>query len=292
MTTLKSSPRFGAHMSVAGGLENAFEAGVDVGCDCLQLFVKNPRQLRAKPLADDAVARFKSAASATTLAPVVAHANYLLNLGSPKQPTREASITGLIDELGRSEALGIPFVVLHPGAHLDASLEEGIAHVAASLNDVHARCAGYHAMILLETTAGQGTSIGHEFEHLRDIFARVREQHRLGVCLDTCHLFAAGHDFRTAEGYAAMMDRLDSAIGVALVKCIHMNDSKKDLGSRVDRHEHIGKGKIGLAGFRHFVNDPRFAAVPMILETPKGKDGRGADLDKVNLKRLRALVDR
>lgn len=287
-----SSPRrFGAHLSVAGGLEHAFQAAVETGCDCLQVFVKNPRQLRAKPLADDAIARFQSAASATLVAPVIAHANYLLNLGSPNAHTREASLVGLVDELERAEALGIPLIVLHPGAHLNATLDDGITHIVNSLDEVHARCAGFKTMILLETTAGQGTSIGHGFDHLRAILTRVRSPERLGACLDTCHLFAAGHDFRTAEGYAAMIDQLDRAISVALVKCIHMNDSKKDCGSRVDRHEHIGKGKIGKDGFRWFVNDPRFAGVPMILETPKGKDGRGTDLDKVNLKRLRSLVD-
>ena len=145
-------------------------------------------------------------------------------------------------------------------------------------------------MILLETTAGQGTAIGWQFEHIRGILGRVAEANRLGVCLDTCHLFAAGYDFRTPEGYGAIMQELDRVIGVACVRCIHMNDSKRELGSRVDRHEHIGKGKIGKTGFSHFINDPRFAGVPMILETPKGVDGRGTDLDKVNLKRLRALI--
>jgi len=145
-------------------------------------------------------------------------------------------------------------------------------------------------MILLESTAGQGTSIGWRFEQLRGILDRVEAPDRVGVCLDTCHLFAAGYDFRTPDAYAAMMDEMDRVIGLARVRCIHMNDSKRELGSRVDRHEHIGKGKIGKSGFANFINDPRFAGVPMILETPKGTDGRGMDLDKVNLKRLRALI--
>lgn len=283
-------PRFGAHMSIAGGLHLAFEAGLDVGCECIQIFVKNPRQIRAQPLSEEAIKQFKDAASAKRVAPVIAHANYLLNLGSPKKETRELSISALADELQRCELLGIPNLVLHPGSHLTASIDEGIANIATSLDEVHDRCAGFNSMILLEVTAGQGSAIGHRFEHLRDVLAKVREPKRIGICLDTCHLFAAGHDFRTPDGYHKMIDELESAIGLAHIKCIHMNDSKKDLGSRVDRHEHIGQGKIGQEGFRHFVNDQRLAHVPMILETPKGKDARGTDFDRVNLEQLRALV--
>ena len=166
----------------------------------------------------------------------------------------------------------------------------GIERIAKALDEVHRRCAEFQTMILLETTAGQGTAIGYRFEQLASILDAVRESDRLGLCLDTCHLFAAGYDFRFAEGYEAMIDELDRAIGVARVKCIHVNDSKRECGSRVDRHEHIGKGKIGKSGFARFINDPRFLGVPMILETPKGKDGRGSDLDKVNLRRLRTLI--
>jgi deoxyribonuclease-4 len=324
-------PRFGAHMSVAGGLENAFAAGEAVGCDCLQIFVKNQRQWRAGPLTDEQIARFRKARSATGLAPVVAHASYLLNLASPSRNTRDMSVNTMVDELTRCEALGVEALVFHPGSHmnagdtkprsdeagkgnnamqsepqapargLDPSLalrvpmeteaeRAGIERIAESLDEVHRQCSGFATMILLESTAGQGSAIGWHFGQLAAILDRVRESDRLGVCLDTCHLFAAGYDFRTAEGYAAMIDELDRTVGVSRVRCIHTNDSKRELGSRVDRHEHIGKGKIGKAGFVHFVNDPRFVDVPFILETPKGKDGRGTDLDRVNLKRLRAMI--
>jgi deoxyribonuclease-4 len=277
-------------MSVAGGLHHAFEAGVRVGCDCLQIFVRNQRQWRAPPLTDEQVAAFEAAKRETGLDPVVAHASYLLNPASPDRAMRKKSIHGMIDELTRCEALGISALIFHPGSHVDDTMEAGIKRISRSLDEVHGQCPGYRTIILLETTAGQGTAIGHRFEQLAAILDRVREPDRLGVCLDTCHLFAAGYDFRTAAKYGAMIDELDSAIGLSHVRCIHVNDSKRGLGSRVDRHEHIGKGRIGKRGFAHFLNDERFASVPMILETPKGKDGRGTDLDKVNLKRLRRLM--
>jgi deoxyribonuclease-4 len=321
---------------VAGGLENALHSAVQVGCDCVQIFVKNQRQWRAPPLRNEQIERFRAALSATLVAPVIAHASYLLNLASPDDRARLGSVGALTDELERCEALGVTGLVLHPGAHLGGggdrgskiedrkqsrdrqeadrrlsiaecrlstertresegtgeanAIAAGIERITRSLDEVHRRCVGFRSMILLETTAGQGTSIGWRCEHLRGILDRVGEPDRLGVCLDTCHLFAAGYDLRTPEAYAAMIDELDRVIGVARVRCIHMNDSKRGLGSRVDRHEHIGKGKIGKNGFANFMNDPRFTGVPMILETPKGVDGRGTDLDKVNLKRLRAMV--
>jgi deoxyribonuclease IV len=287
-----SRPIFGAHTSVAGGLENGFLLGKRVGCDCLQIFVKNQRQWKAAPLAEDQVERVRQARRETGLSPVVAHASYLLNLASPVLATRKMSIAAMIDELVRCERLSLEGLIFHPGAHQEETLESGTRRVAESLNQVHRSCAGFSCLILLEGTAGQGTSIGHRFEHLAAILEQVHEPERLGVCLDTCHLFAAGYDFRKPEQYAAMMEELDELIGIAKVYCIHMNDSKRELGSRVDRHEHIGKGRIGKAGFANFVNDPRLAGIPMILETPKGKDGRGTDLDKVNLKRLRSLIRR
>ncbi len=283
-------PAFGAHMSIAGGLENAFTAGVAVGCDCLQIFVKNQRQWRASPLAESQVAAYRAAARETCLTPVVAHASYLINLASPETAMRKRSVAAMVNELQRCEALGVSALVFHPGAHLSDTMEAGIKHVARSLDQVHRRCAGYRTTILLETTAGQGSAIGYRFAQLAAVLETVGEPERLGLCLDTCHLFAAGYDFRTSEGYESMIGDLDSAIDLANVRCIHMNDSKRALGSRVDRHEHIGKGKIGKQGLAHFVNDPRFAHVPMILETPKGTDGRVTNLDKVNLKRLRSLV--
>jgi deoxyribonuclease-4 len=288
----KSGPVFGAHRSIGGGFENAFQSGRAVGCACLQIFVKNQRQWRADPLTEDQIARYRAAEGETGLAPVIAHASYLLNLASPDERQRRKSVVGLIDELERCEALGVSALAIHPGAHMDDSLEAGIDRVAKSLSKVHGACPGYRCMVLLETTAGQGSAIGWRFDHLAEILDRTVDPDRLGICLDTCHLFAAGYDFRTPEGYAAMMDELESVIGLAKVKCIHVNDSKREAGSRIDRHEHIGKGRIGKKGFIHFVNDRRFAGMPMIIETPKGEDGRGTDLDKVNLRRLRSYMQR
>lgn len=277
-------------MSVAGGLENAFTDGARVGCDCLQIFVKNQRQWAGPPLTEEQVERCRSAAAETGLRPVVAHASYLLNLASPDATVRKRSIRAMTDELDRCDRLGVSALIFHPGAHMADSMLAGIKRVARSLDEAQRRRSGGAAMILLECTAGQGSAIGWQFEQLGDIIARTKEPERLGVCLDTCHLFAAGYDFRKADGYAAMTDELDRAVGTSSVRCIHTNDSKRECGSRVDRHEHIGKGKIGKSGFALFVNDARFREVPFILETPKGKDGRGTELDKVNLKRLRGLL--
>ncbi|MCG8403564.1 MAG: deoxyribonuclease IV [Phycisphaerales bacterium] len=290
MASSQQKQRFGAHMSVAGGLENAFHAGKEVGCDCLQIFVKNQRQWKARPLTDEQVAAYKEAERETGLHPVVAHASYLLNLASPEAASREKSSNALIDELTRCEALGVSGLVFHPGAHMGDGVDKGIRRIIKALDDVLGRTKGFTTNVLLETTAGQGSSIGHEIEHLGRIIAGVKDAERLMVCLDTCHLFAAGHDLRNANLYAKMVDELDTIVGLDRIRCIHTNDSKNDCGSRVDRHEHVTKGKIGKDGFIHLVNDPRLAGVPRILETPKGKDGRGVDYDKVNLRRLRELI--
>lgn len=279
-------------MSVAGGLENAVRAAVDAGCDCLQIFVKNQRQWRAPSLTDEQVGRFRAALIEAGSPPVVAHASYLLNLASPKPRQRRQSIAALVDERKRCERLGVSAIMFHPGAHMGAGVEKGITRIATALDQVHRQTSDCHTRILMETTAGQGTAIGWRFEHIAAIIERVREPIRLGVCLDTCHLFAAGHDFRKPAGYTSMMDELESTLGINRVCCIHTNDSKRGPGSRIDRHDHIGKGKIGKVGFTQFVNDRRWAGIPMILETPKGKDGRGTDLDRVNLKRLRSLITR
>ena len=287
--TARRLPPIGSHMSVAGGLENGFSAGAAVGCDCLQVFVKNQRQWRAPALKSEQITAYKAAERETGLSPVVAHASYLLNLASPDDANRNKSIAAMVDELERCEALGVSALIFHPGAHMDDTLEAGIKRIARSLNAVHKKCQGFDTTILLESTAGQGTAIGYRFEHLASIFDGVTDSDRLGVCLDTCHLFAAGYDFRKENGYDRMMAELDSTVGISTVRCIHTNDSKRECGSRVDRHEHIGKGKIGISGFAHFMKDKRWRHTPFILETPKGKDGRGTEFDKVNLKRLRSL---
>jgi len=286
----KAMPRFGLHMSTAGGLERALTAGAAIGCDCLQLFVKNQRRWIAPPLTPDQVATFKVAARQTGLTPMVAHAGYLLNLASPDPALREKSKRALLDELHRCEVLGIDYLVFHPGSGMGSSEHVATGRVVRALDAIHRVTPGCHTQILLETTAGAGTSIGHRFEQLGAIVDRVEQSTRVGVCLDTCHLFVAGYDFREESGYQAMIVELESAIGMARIKCVHVNDSKGDAGSHLDRHEHIGKGKIGKGGLAHFVNDRRFAGVPFILETPKGKDGRGADFDKLNLKKLRGLI--
>jgi deoxyribonuclease-4 len=315
------SPRIGVHVSAAGGLENAFVNAAAIGCDCMQIFVKNQRQWRAKPLSDEHVRLFREGREQSGITPIMAHASYLLNLAAPNDAIRQMSIDAMVDELTRCEALVIDGLVFHPGAHLNVSEPQaqarggdifaadgnrpslalrvpitdaelcGIEQIAKGLDEVHKRCAGFKTKLLLECTAGQGSAIGWQFEQLAEILKQVRDAGRLGVCLDTCHLFAAGYDFRTEETYAAMIDRLDSAIGLAQVRCIHTNDSKRELGSRVDRHEHIGKGQIGKSGFAHFLNDSRFREVPFILETPKEKDEKGRDMDVVNVKKLRSLIE-
>lgn len=282
--------RFGAHMSVAGGLERAFAAAEEAGCDGMQIFVKNQRQWSAPPLSEDVVRRFKQAARCSRIRPVVAHATYLINLASPDDTLWHQSITTLRDELLRCEALGIRSLVVHPGAHVGSGVDAGLARVAAALDEIHHTTEGLRARLLLETTAGQGTTLGAEVAELGRIMHAVREPRRLRVCVDTCHVFAAGYNLRRRETYERMVADLSRHVGLRRITCLHLNDSKTPCGSRVDRHEHIGKGKIGKAGFVRLLNDPRLAAVPRILETPKGTDGRGADFDRVNLRRLRAWV--
>ena len=277
-------------MSVAGGLENAFDAGRRAGCDCLQIFVKNQRQWNAKPLTDEQVSAYKSAERRTGLRPVIAHASYLLNLASPKAESRKRSSLALIDELTRCEALGVSGLVIHPGAHMGEGVDVGSRRIAESLDQVHKATQGFAVRILLETTAGQGSAIGHEIGHLGRIIDMVKDSQRLMVCLDTCHLFAAGYDLRNGDDYGSMVDEIAKCVGLERIACIHTNDSKTPCGSHIDRHEHITKGKIGKKGFSNLLNDPRLAHAPRILETPKGTDGRGTDLDKVNLGRLRRLV--
>ena len=282
--------RFGAHLSVAGGLHNALISAAKLGFDCVQIFVKNQRQWAAKPLTEEQIRLFQETQRQTGIRPVVAHAGYLLNLASPRQSARRRSIVALIDELQRCEALGVPFLVLHPGSHVGAGIDLGIANVVRSLNDAHKATRGFAARVLLETTAGQGDSLGCDIKQIGRIIDGTTEPDRLGVCLDTCHLFAAGYNLGDAAGYESALTLLAAHVGLARIKCIHMNDSRCGCGGRVDRHEHIGKGKLGRQGFIHIVNDSRLAAVPRILETPKGTDGRGTDLDRVNLRRLRRMI--
>ena len=281
----------GAHVSTAGGVSTAFARGAEIGCDALQVFVKNANAWRAAPLAAREIAAFGAAHATTTgpnapaPLPVVAHAGYLINLCSPKPDVHERSRAATIDELERCAALGIPGLVLHPGAHLGTGEEAGLDAIAASLDAIHAVC---HAptRVLLENTAGQGTVLGAQLTHLAAIIARIDAPERVGVCLDTCHAFAAGFDLRSAEGYEAFMAEVEATITLARVAAVHVNDSVFGLGSRKDRHANVGAGEIGLAAFTRWLHDPRWAGVPHLLETPLGDDLQGHARD---LSTLRAL---
>lgn len=279
--------RLGAHESISGGLHKAFDRAQSVGCDAVQIFVKSNRSWGVKPLTDEEIALFKAKAEETSIHPVVGHTSYLLNLASPDEGLWQKSRDTLIVELERCEALDVPYLVLHPGSHVGSGEKAGLARVAQALGEVHTARPGFRAQILLETTAGQGTNLGHTFEHLAWLIEHAPEGERLGVCFDTCHVFAAGYELRTAEGYEATMDELDRAVGLARLKAIHLNDCKGKLGSRKDRHEHIGHGHIGLEGFRNLLNDPRLEGLPGLLETPKGEDLRE---DRENLAVLRGLL--
>lgn len=285
-----SSRIFGAHLSVAGGLHLALVEARRLQADAVQVFVKNQRRWNAPPLTDEQVSAFHAARRETGIRFVAAHASYLVNLASPDAALRDRSMQGLADELTRCHLLGIDALVFHPGAAMGDSESAAIERTASGLDAVFEAVGGGPTRVLVECTAGQGTTIGHRFDHLAAILAACRHAPRAGVCLDTCHLFAAGHDFRTAEGYCAMVESFDREVGLARVACVHTNDSVGALDSRVDRHEHIGEGRIGLEGFSHFLHDERFAAVPFILETEHGENEQGRDFNELNLERLRSLV--
>ena len=276
-------------MSIAGGLDQAPLRGRQVGCDTIQVFTKSNRQWQARPLTHQEVEAFKANLEAAGIGPVVAHDCYLVNLAAPRGPLWKKSVAAFRMELERAERLGIPYLVTHPGSHAGAGEAEGIRRVAEALNVLHAALAGHRVQILLETTAGQGTSLGYRFEQLAAILAQVEQADRVGVCLDTCHVFAAGYDIRSAEGYRKALEEFTACLGLTRLKAIHLNDSKAGLGSRVDRHEHIGVGRLGLESFRRILNDPRLRRVPMILETPKDDDFITAD--RRNLARLRRLLN-
>ena len=282
-----TGPRLGAHMSIAGGIHKSIERGLDVGCDTIQIFNKSNNQWHAKDLSDEDIDRFKKAKDESGIDPVVCHDSYLINLASPEAGPLKKSREAFLVEMQRCEALGIPFLVMHPGSHLGTGVDAGLERIAASFDWLYERTENFKLTVLLETTAGQGTNLGFKFEQLRAIIDRTKEGERLGVCLDTCHVFAAGYDISNLDGYDRTWKEFDSIIGLDRLKAIHLNDSKKDLASRVDRHNHIGKGKLGLEAFRLLMNDERLQHVPMILETPKGDDYAE---DKESLAILRGLI--
>ncbi len=261
-------PLFGAHLSIAGGLHNALLAARAHGMDTVQLFTKNASQWSAPALTDDAVRLFRRTLRQTRLRLPMAHASYLLNLASPEEQTWRRSLDALQEEMGRAETLRLRYLVLHPGAHLDSGEEAGLARIAAALDEVHARCPEYRVQVLLETTAGQGTTLGHRFEHLARILHLTAQPDRLGVCFDTCHVFAAGYPLSPEKEYRSTLRAFQRTVGLGRLRVFHVNDSLRPQGSRLDRHATIGRGEMGLEPFRLLVNDRRFRNRPMVLELP------------------------
>lgn len=277
----------GTHVSIAGGVARSIERADRLDCLAMQIFVKNCNRWEAPELTAQEVDSFRSARSASPLKRCVAHDSYLINLASPDQSLWDRSREALQEELRRCELLGLEYLVVHPGAHVGSGETAGIRRIARALDFIHEEGGEFSVRIALETTAGQGTSIGHRFEHLRDIMAQTYKPDKVLVCLDTCHIFAAGYDIRCGEGYSKTFEQFETTIGLDKLKLIHVNDSKRELGSRVDRHEHIGTGQIGNEGFRMIMRDSRFLDIPKILETPKGSDDSN---DLENLAMLRSLA--
>lgn len=274
----------GAHVSTSGGVEKAPGNGVQLGCEAIQVFTKNQMQWRAKPLQPAEIEAYKTAFKNSGIQSAVSHDSYLINLGSPEEDKLKQSLAAFEDEVERCELLGIPFLVFHPGSHMGSGEKTGLQMIATSLNQVLEKKKGYKTVLLLETTAGQGSNLGYSFEQLAEILDLVKERERVGVCVDTCHVFAAGYDIRSQSAFEETFRHFDAAIGLKKIKAFHLNDSKKGLGSKVDRHEHIGEGAIGVEAFRLLLHDDRFQGLPMLLETPGGD----AEYEK-NLKILKEL---
>ena len=292
-------PRLGAHLSIGGGLPRAVDRAVVARCDTLQIFTKSAGQWRARPLPDAEIAEFRRKVAASGIHPVFAHNSYLINVAAAAPALRAQSIAALWEEIERAEALGLDGLIMHPGSHTTGTEADGLRLIAEALGELLSR-RRLKTRILLEHTAGQGTNLGHRFEHLAAILEGLRWSRRVGVCLDTCHLVAAGYDITSPPGYRDTFRQLDAVVGLDRVWAFHLNDSKKPCGSRVDRHEHIGQGCLGLETFRRLLNDRRFRYAPMILETPKDdererKQSRVAPLeidpyDAMNLATLRSLL--
>ena len=280
----------GAHMSIAGGYYKSVESAKAAGCDCVQLFTKNNNQWLAKPISDQYVEAFQEAIASASFTHTLSHASYLINLASPKPELREKSIDSMIVELERADMLGIPYVVFHPGSFTTTDEETGLAAIVDSLNKILRATNMLSTYPLLENTAGQGSNLGWDFKHLGTIIKGVDEPDRVGVCIDTCHAFAAGYPMDTEENYEQTINKMKRGFGIRKIKAFHLNDSKKAFGSRVDRHEHIGEGEMGIEPFRFLLNDQRFKKIPMYLETEKGERD-GEELDVINLQTLRSLYE-
>jgi deoxyribonuclease-4 len=277
-------------MSIAGGLPNAIRRGVEAGCGVVQLFLRNQLRWAGRGLDESEVAAFRSELDASRLRAACAHANYLINLATPDPGEWARAVAALVDDLERAERLALPFVVLHPGSHRGAGVEAGLSRLVRALDEVARRTEGWRVRVALENTAGAGNVLGSRAEELGATLGRVRRPERLALCLDTCHLFAAGYDIRTPRRFAAVLDAFDRHVGLDQLVAFHLNDSRAGLGSRLDRHENIGAGRIGLAGFRFLLTHPRVGARPMILETPKRRRGDARNL--ATLRRLRRAARR
>ncbi len=279
----------GAYQSIAGGYYRAVERARQRGCGCVQLFTKNNNQWAAKNITPEEARRFREALDTLGVTHPIAHVSYLINLATPDPKLWRKSVDAFAAELHRAEILGIPYVVTHPGAYTSGNEASGLRNIARALNKVHAQSHDFRVRCLLETTAGQGTSLGWRFEQLAQVIDSMKEPDRLGVCFDTCHIFAAGYPLESPKEYETTMAGFDRLVGLERIKAFHLNDSRSGCGSRIDRHEHIGRGRLGLEPFRHLLADQRFRDVPMYLETPKGEQD-GEDWDVVNLRSLRRLL--
>ena len=285
-------PLLGAHMSIAGNPSMALKRGGAIGCRVIQIFTRNRLTWSGKELSSGEIEAFNRIRMETSIIPIAIHGSYLINLASPVAKVRSKSLLLLIHEMGWSRQLNIPYLVVHPGFHMGAGEDRGIKTVAGTIARALERTEGYEVIILLETTAGQGTTLGYRFEHLAEIIHLTGFRNRLGICLDTCHVFAAGYDFRTKEAYGQIIEEFDNVIGIDRLKLFHINDSKGEPGSLIDRHDHPGKGLIGLEPFSFFLNDPLFSEHAFLLETPKGKDAEGMDRDLANIRILEKLIKR
>jgi len=273
-------------MSIAGGVAESIGRGKSIGCDCIQIFTKSSRQWKSKPYTEEEVAAFKRNLRESDIGCVVAHDSYLVNLGAPDEALRKKSVAGFIDEIERCEGLGVPWLVAHPGSHVGSGEDAGIATIAKSIDEAHTACPGFSVKVALEITAGQGSNLGYSFQQMGRIFNSVKENDRLRLCFDTEHAFAAGYDISSEEGYQRTFAELDEHIGIKRIVAFHLNDSLKPFNSRVDRHEHIGKGHLGTKTFERLLHDARFFGIPMCLETEPGPEMKDIATDLVTLRGL------